>query len=96
MSVQRYGGLLMVLLLDGCSPTPNDAHLTVEYYRAHAVDRQRMVKECANDPGRSRESRACTNAREAERIEGVGSLRNLAPMGLPTNPDAKPNGTSPR
>ena len=94
MPVQRHGGLLMTLLLAGCSPTPDDAHLTVEYYRAHAAERQRTVKECANDPGSLRNSRACANAREAVRIEDVGSLRNLPPMGLPTSPGS--NGTGPR
>ena len=36
----------------------------------------------------------CVNAREAERLEGVGSLRNLAPLELPNPPGARPDSTS--
>ena len=39
---------------------------------------------CANDPGSRDASPDCVNAREAERLEGVGSLRKLAPLALPS------------
>ena len=94
-SVGRCAGLLTVLLLGACG-TPDETHLTVEYYRAHAAERQRMVQSCANDPGALKSTPACINAREAARIEDVGSLRNLAPMGLPAKPDAKTMSTGPR
>src|SRR5260370_35259367 len=95
MSVQR-NGLLMALLLVGCNRSPNDTRLTVEYFRAHAPERQATLRECANDPGTLRKSPACANAREAARIEDVGNLRNLRPMGLPATPGAKTSGTGPR
>ena len=91
----RCAGLLATLVLGACG-TPDETHLTVEYYRAHAAERQRMVQSCANDPGNLKSTRACINAREAARIEDVGSLRDLAPMGLPANPNARSDGRGPR
>ena len=96
MSLGRYAGFLAMLLLGACGSTPDETHLTVEYYRAHTPERQRMVQSCANDPGDLRRAPACINAREAARIEDVGSLRDLAPMGLPANPNAKSDGRGPR
>jgi hypothetical protein len=42
-----------------------------------------MLRTCENDPGDLRDSPNCVNAREAERAEGVGSLKSLPPLGLP-------------
>jgi hypothetical protein len=95
MSVQR-NGLLMALLLAGCNRSPDDTRLTVEYFRAHAAERQATLRECANDPGNLRNSPVCVNAREAARIEDVGSLRDLPPMGLPVTRGTKTDGTDPR
>jgi hypothetical protein len=88
MAFKRYGGLLAMLLLGACSAS-EETHHTVDYYRAHVTERSALLKECANDPGSLKSTPACTNAREAARIEDVGRLRNLAPMGLPTNPGNK-------
>lgn len=82
----RLGLLVTVLGTAGCAPAPAPEAHTVEYYRAHTSERQATVQQCANDPGRLAAHPACVNAREAERREGIGSLRDLPPMGLPTGP----------
>jgi hypothetical protein len=86
----------MTLLLAGCHRSPHDTRLTVEYFRAHAAERQATLRDCANDPGSLRKSPMCVDAREAARIEDVGSLRNLPQMGLPATPGVETDGTSPR
>jgi hypothetical protein len=65
---------------------PDRAHFSVDYYRSHAQLRQQTLETCANDPGEKGRGADCVNAREAGRIEGVGSLRSLPPLGLPTAP----------
>lgn len=76
--------ILLALLVSACDSSPGGSHHpTVDYYRAHPAERQRMVADCAKDPGTLKDSPACLNAREATRLEDVGSLRKLAPMGLP-------------
>src|SRR5271154_4748662 len=77
-------GLVITLASAGaCAPVPDRASHTVDEYRQDATLRARTFTRCANDP-MSRDSKAdCLNAREAERLEGVGSLRNLAPLELP-------------
>lgn len=67
-----------------CAPSPDSSGFTVEYYREHAAERDAQLAACANDPGGLGDSRACINAREAARIEGIGSLKDLPPLGLPT------------
>jgi hypothetical protein len=84
----RWPAVLCVCVLAACGAasctrSPDDSALTVGYYRAHPAERHTMVDACANDPGHTGERAACTNAREAERIDGIGSLRDLPPMGLP-------------
>jgi len=80
-------GLGLVLLGTGaCSPAPTASSLTVDYYRAHTAERDAELALCGNDPGGLGLTPACVNAREAARIQGVGSLRALPPMGLPTSP----------
>ena len=76
----------------GCAPAPDRASHTVEEYRQDAELRKLEFARCANDPGSSDTRPDCVNAREAERLEGVGSLRNLPPLGLPgtSTPDAAP------
>jgi hypothetical protein len=76
--------VLAVLALAACNRTPGGGGtLTVDYYRAHAAERAATLSSCANDPGNWRESPNCVNAHEAARVEDVGSLRSLPPMGLP-------------
>lgn len=74
----------------GCMERPAAAH-TVDYYRAHADERRVRVRDCVNDPGTEGRSPDCINALEADRLEGIGSFRELAPMQLPdTNRPQQP------
>ena len=76
--------VLAVLALAACNRTPGGGGThTVDYYRAHAAERATTLSTCANDPGDLRDSPNCVNAREAARVEDVGSLRSLPAMGLP-------------
>lgn len=44
------------------------------------------LADCANDPGSLADHPDCVNAREAAPLDGIGSIRDLPPLGLPTNP----------
>lgn len=80
---------VIVTALVGCArDSADESGQTVAYYRAHSAERVEMVRACANDPGRLQKTRACVNARAAERQAGIGSLRDLPPMGLPRAPSA--------
>jgi hypothetical protein len=70
----------------GCAPAPDRASHTVDEYRSDAKLREREFARCAKDPGSRDVLPDCINAREAERREGVGSLRKLAPLELPIPP----------
>lgn len=85
-------GSIAVLVLCQAACAPKAAQ-TVDYYRAHAEERETQMKKCSGDPAVSRESEACKNARDATGIEGVGSLRNLPSLGLPA-PAGKPEATT--
>jgi hypothetical protein len=74
-----------------CAPAPKQAQFTVGYYRSHATLRRQVLDRCTNDPGDLGGAPDCINAREAESIEGIGSLRNLPPLGLPKKPSADAN-----
>jgi hypothetical protein len=65
-----------------CAPAPDRAN-TVTYYREHAEERDATLKRCADDPGALRHQPDCVNAREAARVEGIGSQRELPPLNLP-------------
>lgn len=69
------------ILCAGCAP--RQATHDVAYYRAHAQERGQILSDCANDPGSRGQEPDCLNAREAERLEGIGSLKDLPPMILP-------------
>ena len=69
-----------------CAPVPNRAQHSVDYYRAHPAVLNVMLTRCTNDPGRLAGTPDCINARAASRIEGIGSLGSLPPMGLPMKP----------
>ena len=76
--------MLAVLALAACGRGPGGGGThSVDYYRARAAERAAMLSTCANDPGDLRDSPNCVNAREAARVEDVGSLKSLPPMGLP-------------
>ncbi len=89
--VRRCLGLVVTIAsAAGCAPVPDHATHTVEEYRRDAQLREQVFRRCTNDPGSKGSSPDCVNAREAERLEGVGSLRSLAPLAPPT-PNANPN-----
>ena len=67
----------------GCAPAPDRATHTVDEYRRDAKLRELTFARCAKDPALRDVPPDCINAREAERLEGVGSLRKLAPLELP-------------
>jgi uncharacterized protein YciW len=69
-----------------CAPAPDRSAHDVGYYRAHAPERNQRLQACTNDPGSLADHPDCVNAREAERLEGIGSLRTLPPMDLPVPP----------
>ncbi len=93
--VRKCLGLVVTLTsAAGCAPAPDPARHTVEEYRQDADLRGLEFARCANDPARRDTVPDCMNAREAERLESVGSLRNLAPLQLPDPPGARPGLTS--
>ena len=65
-----------------CTPEANIARNTVAEYRANATLRRDLFERCVNDPGTLGQSADCVNAREAERLESRGSLRDQPPVGL--------------
>jgi hypothetical protein len=76
-----------------CAPAPDRSSHSVDEFRHDARLRELTFARCANDPA-SRDSKPdCLNAREAERLEGVGSLRNLTPLEL-ANPKAQADSTT--
>jgi len=76
-----------------CAPAPDRSSHTVEEYRHNAQLRELTFARCANDPVSRDSEPDCINAREAERLEGVGSLRKLAPLEL-ANPNAYTDSTT--
>lgn len=66
-----------------CAPVPNPATRPVAYYRAHPAALHAMLARCTNDPGDFGRTPDCINARRAARVDGIGSLGTLPPMGLP-------------
>ncbi len=82
-------GMLVLIVLAtlvgaavSCSPGPPVAEHTVSDYRADAALRREVFARCLNDPGGLGQTPDCVNAREAERLESHGSLRDQAPVGL--------------
>jgi hypothetical protein len=76
-------GIVVTIGSAACAPSPEEAGLTVDYYRAHREAREAKLALCDQDPGGIGKTPDCVNARQAARIEGVGSLRELPPLGLP-------------
>jgi hypothetical protein len=75
-------GIVVTVTSAACVPSPKAPHQTVEYYRTHPAERTAMLAVCANDPGALAETPDCVNARVAARRAGIGSLRELPPIGL--------------
>jgi hypothetical protein len=81
--VRIYNLIALVLVgAAGCTREPDAAHHTVEQYRADKSLRQEVFGKCANNPGTLGSTPDCINAREAERLESYGSLRDSGPLGL--------------
>lgn len=72
--------------ITGCGAKPHPVQQDVAFYRAHADVRRGVLGGCANDPGSLKSDPDCLNAKEAERLESIGSLRELQPLTLPTTP----------
>lgn len=66
-----------------CAPAPKPAQCTVDYYRSHATLRREVLERCESDPGDEARTPDCINARAAENLEGIGSLKSLPPLRLP-------------
>jgi hypothetical protein len=80
-------GLVVTLLCAvGCTPAPDRPAHTVQDYREDPALRRTELAHCAEDPDSRAKKPDCMNAREAERVESVGSLRELAPLELPGPP----------
>jgi hypothetical protein len=80
-SVRRCLEIVTLGTVTACAPAPDATH-TVDYYRAHAQERAQLLSRCDNDPGGLGRQPNCVNGQQAERVEGVGSLKSLPPMGL--------------
>lgn len=83
----RLGRVLLasatVAGLLACAPPPQAAQHTVAEYRANADLRREEFARCVNDPGGLGKTPDCINAREAQRIEDIGSVRDATPLQLP-------------
>ena len=88
-SSARIGCWALVTSLNaaGCAPVPNPH--TVADYQANARLRARTLAHCANDPGQLGRTADCVNARQAEQLVGIGSLRALAPLNVPPVPASR-------
>jgi hypothetical protein len=87
------GLVITITSAGGCTPVPDQALHTVDEYRRNLSLRALTLTHCAQDPVSRDLKPDCLNAREAERLESVGSLRQLAPLNLPI-PKAPSNATS--
>lgn len=67
-----------------CTRQPASAQHTVAEYRANAALRREQFARCVNDPGSLGQTPDCINAREASRLEDIGSVRDTPPIHLPT------------
>ena len=81
---QWYLAIGAALTVAACSSPPEPpTHQTVAFYRANKEARQAKVAECANDPGALGKTPDCINAKQAAAIEGLGSFRDMKPLGPP-------------
>lgn len=87
--VRQCLGIVVTISSAACAPSPDPVTHTVAYYREHTEARDAKVVVCSDDPGALGRTADCVNALEASRIEGIGSMRDLPPLGLPTTPDRK-------
>jgi len=88
----RYlGGLVsLIFAVPGCSGgSPREETYTVDYFRSHSEVREAKLRACSDNPGELGATPNCVNAQRAGELEGIGSLRDLPPMGLSTETAAK-------
>jgi hypothetical protein len=69
-----------------CTREPLSAQHTVAEYRSNADLRREQFARCTNDPGTLGKTPDCVNAREAQRLEDMRSVRDLPPVWLPPPP----------
>jgi hypothetical protein len=74
----------------GCSPEPQKARYTVDEYVANPDAMEAKLQECASNPGDARSDPDCINVKAAAERKGIGSLRDLPPMGLNPPPTEQP------
>jgi hypothetical protein len=74
---------IVVLTLTCCARQPEQAQHTVAEYRANVALRREQFARCTNDPGTLGETPDCVNARQAQRLEEIGSVRDTPPIQLP-------------
>ena len=72
-----------------CTRQPEPAKHTLAEYRSNADLRHEQFAHCTNDPGTLGKTPDCVNAREAQRLEDMRSVRDLPPVGLPPPPRKK-------
>jgi len=75
--------MLVALGLTCCARQPEQAQHTVAEYRANADLRREQFARCANDPGTLGKTPDCVNARDAQRLVDIGSVRDTPPIQLP-------------
>ncbi|WP_299205391.1 EexN family lipoprotein [uncultured Amphritea sp.] len=73
---------LMVLVsfaLTGCfDKGPDTGPLkTVDWYKAHDDERQKILKLCSNNPGELEDDANCINALQAERAQSFGKPKDI-------------------
>ena|ERR1700732_44156 len=73
----------------GCTREPPVAQHTVAEYQSNPDLRREQFARCTNDPGTLGKTPDCVNAREAQRLEDMRSVRDLPPVGLPPPPSKK-------
>jgi hypothetical protein len=72
--------VISLSVLAGCAPGPKKAKFTVDQYLADRSLMNKMVEECANNPGELRDDPDCINAGTAYSRDSWGSLRDLPPL----------------
>ena len=72
-----------------CTREQPTAQHTVAEYRSNPDLRRAQFARCTNDPGTLGKTPDCVNAREAQRLEDMSSVRDLPPVGLPPPPSKK-------
>lgn len=99
MNAYRFHLVLVgaaAIALCGCSPEQQRARYTVDEYVANPDAMDAKLKECANNPGDSRNDPDCVNVTAAAERKGIGSLRDLPPMGLnPPPPERQSESDAP-